>query len=146
MTRGMGLGQSLAFLMVVAAGCLVSCVESTGTTDGTTRSERVRPRRAGSLYVLLSDAGGSAQDAPDDVDVNLTPSDYAVAFKRLVLKQVDEATGVTSLEVELLGAETIDEGPDRGSGRCDHGGRADGGCADGRHVQPVWTSRSSTWT
>ncbi len=51
----------------------------------------------------------SAQDAPDDVDVNLTPTAYTIAFKRLVLKQVDEATEEVLAEVELLSASAVDD-------------------------------------
>jgi hypothetical protein len=51
----------------------------------------------------------SAQDAPDDVDVNLTPLAYTVAFKRLVLKQVDEGTDAVLAEVELFSAETVED-------------------------------------
>jgi hypothetical protein len=51
----------------------------------------------------------SGQDAPDDIDVRLTPSAYTVAFKRLVLKQVDEATGVASTEIELFNAAAVED-------------------------------------
>jgi len=51
----------------------------------------------------------SAQSIPDDVDVNLTPSAYTVAFKRIVLKQVDEATEQTLAAVELFSADSSDE-------------------------------------
>jgi hypothetical protein len=43
------------------------------------------------------------------VDVNLTPIAYSIAFKRLVLKQVDEATDETLNEVEVFSAEGIDD-------------------------------------
>ncbi len=49
----------------------------------------------------------SGQDAPDDIDVNLTPIAYTIAFKRLVLKQVDEASETVLSETELFSAETV---------------------------------------
>jgi hypothetical protein len=49
----------------------------------------------------------SGQDAPDDIDVNLTPIAYTIAFKRLVLKQVDEAGETVLSETELFSAETV---------------------------------------
>lgn len=48
-------------------------------------------------------------DPPDDVDVNLTPTEYTVAFKRIVLKEIDEESEETLTEVELFAAETVDD-------------------------------------
>ena len=49
----------------------------------------------------------SGQDAPDDVNVNLTPIAYTIAFKRIVLKEVDDATEETLTEVEVFTADTV---------------------------------------
>ncbi len=51
----------------------------------------------------------SAQEAPDDIDVRLTPIAYAIAFKRIVLKQLDEATNTVLAEVEVFNAASADE-------------------------------------
>lgn len=51
----------------------------------------------------------SGQDIPDDVDVNLTPIEYSIAFKRIVLKQVDEATGETLLESEIFSVDAVED-------------------------------------
>jgi hypothetical protein len=51
----------------------------------------------------------SGQDVPDDVDVNLTPTEYTVAFKRIVLKQVDDQTQEVLAEVEVFSADTVDD-------------------------------------
>jgi hypothetical protein len=51
----------------------------------------------------------AAQSAPDDIDVNLTPTAYTIAFKRIVLKQVDDATGTTLVEQEVFTADTVDQ-------------------------------------
>jgi len=49
------------------------------------------------------------QEAPDDVDVNLTPSAYTVAFMRLVLKEVDDATETVVTETEIFNAASPDD-------------------------------------
>ena len=41
--------------------------------------------------------------------MNLTPTEYTVAFKRIVLKQVSGETEETLAEVEVFDAETVDE-------------------------------------
>ena len=64
------------------------------------------------LAESLSDAAHivpSGQAAPDDVDVNLTPTEYTVAFMRIVLKEVDETTDETLSEVEVFNADSIDD-------------------------------------
>ncbi len=64
------------------------------------------------LAESLSDAAHivpSGQAAPDDVDVNLTPTAYTVAFMRIVLKEVDETTDETLSEVEVFNADGIDD-------------------------------------
>jgi len=49
----------------------------------------------------------SGQQAPDDIDVNLTPSAFTIAFKRIVIKQVDEETGATLAEQELFNVDSV---------------------------------------
>jgi hypothetical protein len=64
------------------------------------------------LAESLSDAAHivpSGQAVPDDVDVNLTPTAYTVAFMRIVLKQVDETTAETLNQFELFSADGIDD-------------------------------------
>jgi hypothetical protein len=51
----------------------------------------------------------SGQQAPDDVDVNLTPTAFTVAFKRIVIRQIDESTGQTLAEIELFSADSVDQ-------------------------------------
>ncbi len=51
----------------------------------------------------------SGQSIPDDVDVNLTPRAYTVAFKRIVIKEVDEDTDEVLVEHELFSADSVDE-------------------------------------
>jgi len=78
----------------------------TGDTDTPADSGAV----PGELQVkaYTDSLGGAArsfptgQTAPDDIDVNLTPLEYTVAFKRIVLKQVDEATREVLSEAEVL--------------------------------------------
>lgn len=48
----------------------------------------------------------SAQQSPDDINVDLTPTACSIAFKRIVLKQVDEATNSTPVEREVFVADT----------------------------------------
>ena len=50
----------------------------------------------------------SGQDRPDDVDVRLTPVAYTIAFKRLVLKNVDRATQAVSGEIEIFNAAAVE--------------------------------------
>jgi|GEM_PF-2393027 len=72
--------------------------------------------RAGTLQVKiytdsLAEAGRlrlSGQARPDDIDVNLTPLAYTIAFKRLVIKFVDQQTGEVANEVELFAAESVE--------------------------------------
>lgn len=47
------------------------------------------------------------QTVPDEVDVRLTPTAYGIAFKRLVLKHVDELTQTVSDEVEIFNAADV---------------------------------------
>ena len=51
----------------------------------------------------------SGQSAPDDVDVNLTPLEYRIAFKRIVLKEVNETTDETVNEVEVFTADDVND-------------------------------------
>jgi len=86
--------------------------DGTDTTpqDDTTAVAGVLQVKA--LAESLSDAAHivpSGQAAPDDVDVNLTPTAYTVAFMRIVLKEVDETTGETLSEVEVFNADGIDD-------------------------------------
>ena len=86
--------------------------DGTDTTpqDDTTAVAGVLQVKA--LAESLSDAAHivpSGQAAPDDVDVNLTPTAYTVAFKRLILKEVDEGTDETITEVEVFDAHNLDE-------------------------------------
>jgi hypothetical protein len=86
--------------------------DGTGTTPqgGTDAVAGVLQVRA--LAESLGDAAHivpSGQTAPDDVDVNLTPTAYSVAFMRIVLKEVDETTEEALSEVEVFSADGIDE-------------------------------------
>lgn len=91
--------------------------ETTGTTESPDSSESPdegtndSPILRVQAYTdtLGADGGQSAQTAPDDVDVNLTPIEYTIAFKRLVIKQVDEVSDETLVEQELFSADTIDD-------------------------------------
>ncbi len=51
----------------------------------------------------------SAENGPDDMDVNLTPSAYSIAFKRIVLKSVDPVSEETISEFEVFSADDPDE-------------------------------------
>lgn len=52
---------------------------------------------------------GNNENAPDDVDVNLTPIAYSVAFKRIVLKNVDPITNTTIAEFEVFSTDDPDD-------------------------------------
>lgn len=87
--------------------------DSTSSGDTSNGTDAV----AGTLQIkAIADALGSAAqlfpsglDAPDDVDVNLTPLECTFAFKRIVLKEVDEETEATLSEIEVFSADTVDD-------------------------------------
>jgi len=100
---------------VVFLGCVAQTPEPTdtsGTTPGGDTDVLSGMLQVRAFTESLEEAAKYAadpNDPPDDVDVNLTPSEYTVAFKRIVLKEVDEDTEETLTEVELFDAETVDD-------------------------------------
>lgn len=129
LAMGVSLGACLA-LGTLLTSCQVPSVvpdqtgapgaDDQGTSpgdDGTSDTSDEPQSRPGVLEVkALAESLGeparifpSGQDAPDDVDVNLTPIEYTIAFKRLVLKQVNEETQETLTEVEVFNAATVEE-------------------------------------
>jgi hypothetical protein len=122
MTRIAFLISMTVLIGLVAAAVFVGCVAQTPDPAGGSDTSDTTPGGetdvlAGVLHIVaftesLEDAAKYAadpNDPPDDVDVNLTPTEYTVAFKRIVLKEVDEASEETLAEVELFAAETVDD-------------------------------------
>jgi len=99
---------ALAYLTLVGAcGCdsgLGSWPDSNGSIPGMLQVKGYTDSLASAARTLPN-----AQQAPDDVDVNLTPSEYTIAFKRLVIKQVDEQTDEILTEFEIFNAESLDQ-------------------------------------
>ena len=119
MTRNLALVTAMVLTALTATGffpgCATSPVESTDG-DGTTPSNGGGTVPGVLQIKAFTDSLGAAarvitsgQAPPDDVDVNLTPTEYTVAFKRIVLKQVSGETEETLAEVEVFDAETVDE-------------------------------------
>jgi hypothetical protein len=119
MTRNLALVTVLVLTGLAATGLFLGCttspVESTDG-DGATPSNGDATVPGVLQIKAFTDSLGAAarvitsgQDAPDDVDVNLTPTEYTVAFKRIVLKEVDEESEETLAEVEVFDADTVDE-------------------------------------
>ncbi|MBN2563930.1 MAG: hypothetical protein JXQ75_23695 [Phycisphaerae bacterium] len=108
MTVPAALGMTAFALLLV--GCDIAQLAdktpdpSSGTTAGILEIKAVTDTLGAAAF-----RAPSPQLAPDDVDVNLTPSEYAIAFKRIVVKQVDEETDETLAEVEVFSAETVDD-------------------------------------
>ena len=111
---------TVAFLTcVTTTGVFLGCgAPIAGPTDGTgTAPDGGTDAVPGVLQIKAStDSLGAAarvvpsgQQAPDDVDVNLTPTECTVAFKRIVIKQADEDTDETLLEVEVFNVDAVED-------------------------------------
>lgn len=95
-----------------------TCATSIALTGGNTNSNTSTGVTPGVLKIqVLTDTIAPAGDAlpsnnesgPDDVDVNLTPIAYSVAFKRIVLKEVDPVSNETTNEFEVFSADNPDD-------------------------------------
>ena len=81
-------------LSLFAVGCGSSVLSGSGAIPD------VLQIRAFTDSMVTAYDNPAASGAPDDIDVNLTPIAYSIAFKRILLKQVDEA-GTTLSETEI---------------------------------------------
>ncbi|MFQ6048315.1 MAG: hypothetical protein ACE5K7_03010 [Phycisphaerae bacterium] len=91
-------------ICLATAALLIGCGtdQQADTAPGTLRIKAFTDSLAQPGRVLPA-----AQQAPDDVDVNLTPTEYTIAFKRIVIKEVDEQTGQIPAELEIFSADTL---------------------------------------
>ena len=97
--------------LATVPGCTLSLNPTNGGTDDGTPSgtDGLAIKAYTESLGEAAQVQPSGQTAPDDVDVNLTPTEYTVAFKRIVLKEVDETTDETLSEYEVFSAETVDD-------------------------------------
>lgn len=106
--------------MVLAAAPLTgtTCDNSLTLPGGNTNTNTSTEVTPGVLKIqvitdTIAPAGSplpqSAENGPDDVDVNLTPIAYSVAFKRIVLKNVDPVSNETVSEFEVFSTDDPDQ-------------------------------------
>ncbi|MEK7730507.1 MAG: hypothetical protein AAB363_01490 [Planctomycetota bacterium] len=75
--------------------------------DGATAPGVLRLKAFTNSFGAAARTAISAFQAPDDVDVNLTPTEYTIAFKRIVIKHVDEMTRTTLAEFEIFSVQSV---------------------------------------
>jgi hypothetical protein len=113
------LGIAAVTIIVPLAGstCLssFSLTGTTGTDPNANTNTSVTPGvlKIQVLTDSIAPAGNplpsAAENGPDDVDVNLTPSAYSIAFKRIVLKSINPLSQETVSEHEVFSADDPDD-------------------------------------
>ncbi|MCB9851514.1 MAG: hypothetical protein H6819_00340 [Phycisphaerales bacterium] len=110
------LGVVALALTVALTGstCQVSITGDGGTTGGSNTNTAVTPGvlkiqvLTDSIAPAASPLPAADENAPDDVDVNLTPIAYSVAFKRIVLQEFDPIRNETATEFEAFSTDDPD--------------------------------------
>ena len=113
----MTLVVTTSITVLTGATCAMSGLFPTGGGSGSGGGNSTAGATPGVLSVQvatdsLAPAGyavPSAQSVPDDRDVNLTPTAYSIAFKRIVLKVIDPVTNEASSEVEIFNTDNVDD-------------------------------------